>query len=84
MNIDYKKEKQRRIIIDLKITPSFRDPIENNVLEIYDLRLECARALWVVAKAYERLSNIFQEIDENWESAIIAISESSKLLKAAA
>jgi len=82
LNVDYKREKHRRIIVDLEITSSYIDDV--NIVEIYDLMLECARALWVIARAFERLSDKYQTIEENWENAIITMSESGKYYKAAA
>jgi len=83
LNIDYKNKSQRGILTDLTITSYFQDPIENNKIEIYDLMLECARVLFVAARAYEQFSISIQEKEQDWKNAIIAMSESSKLLKAA-
>jgi len=84
LNIDYKREKRRKIILDLDITSSYIDYGKKKIVEIYDLMLECARALWIIAKAFERLSKKFETAEEEWENAIITMSESAKYYKAAA
>ena len=44
---------------------------------------ECARALWILARAYYQLSENYEE-EEDWENAVIAMVESSKVYKTAA
>ena len=84
LNVDYRRKKHRRIIIDLNITSSYIDFKKNDIIELYDLMLECARALWVIARAFERLSKKYENTEENWENSIITMSESAKYYKAAA
>jgi hypothetical protein len=83
LNVNYKNENHQRILNELNITTSFTDPIENKDIEIFDLLFECARALWVLGKAYLSFSEKF-EGEEDWESAIVAMVESSKIFKTAA
>ena len=44
---------------------------------------ECARALWVLARAYSHLSENYEK-ENDWDNAIIAMVESSKIFKTAA
>ena len=81
LNVNYKNENQKRILQDLDITSSFPD--DNKDIEIFDLMFECARALWVLARAYSQLSEIF-EGEEDWENAVISMVEASKTYKTAA
>ena len=84
LNINYLNENHNKILQELDITPTFLDPLENTKeIEIYDLMFECARALWVMARAYSKISEDF-EAEEDWENSIIAMVESSKMFKAAA
>ena len=83
LNVNYKNENHQRILKELNITPSFNDIFENKEIEIFDLLFECARALWVLGKAYAYLSERF-EAQEEWENAIVAMVESSKIFKTAA
>lgn len=83
LNVIYKKEDHKKILKELDITPSFHDPIEDKDIEIKDLIFECARALWVLARAYSKLSDNFED-EEDFENAIIAMVECSKIYKAAA
>ncbi|GAI12286.1 unnamed protein product, partial [marine sediment metagenome] len=58
--------------------------LENNrEIQIKDLMFECARTLWVMARAYSQISEKFEE-DEKWEDAIIAMVECSKIFKTSA
>jgi hypothetical protein len=83
LNINYKNESHQKILKELDITPTFHDTEENRDIEIKDLMFECARALWVLAKAYSHLSENYEE-QEEWENAIVSMVESSKTYKTAA
>ncbi len=81
LNINYKDENQKKILQELDITSHFHE--ENTDIEIQDLTFECARALWVLAKGYSQISDVFDE-EEDWENAVISMVESSKMYKTAA
>lgn len=83
INVNYKMENHLRIIKDLNITPTFSDPVVNKDIQLNDLMFECCRSLWVLARAYAHLSETFEEEDD-WENAIVAMVESSKIYKSAA
>jgi len=83
LNINYKNEIQKNILKELDITQNYRDPEANKEIEIRDIMFECSRALWVMAKAYSHLSEKYEE-EEEWENAIIAMTECSKIYKTAA
>ncbi|TFG29364.1 MAG: hypothetical protein EU532_03240 [Promethearchaeota archaeon] len=83
LNINYKNETHPKILKELDITPTFQDYIENRDIEINDLMFECARALWVLGKAYSQLSENYEE-EEEWENSIISMVEASKVYKTAA
>lgn len=84
LNINYQSENQIKILEDLDITPTFTDPLDTNKeIQIRDLMFECARALWVMARAYSQISEKFEE-DEDWEDSIIAMVECSKIFKTGA
>jgi len=83
LNTDYGNLNHKTILKELNIRQKFFDPIENKEIEIYDLVFECARALWILAKAYSYLSEQFEENGE-WDNAIISMVQSSKMYKAAA
>jgi len=84
LNINYQNEDQIKILKDLDITPNFLEPLDNNrEIQIRDLMFECARTLWVMARAYSHLSEKFED-EEDWEDAIIAMVECSKMYKTAA
>ena len=84
VNINYQNEDHVRILKDLDLTPTFLEPLDNNrEIQIRDLMFECARTLWVMARAYAHLSEIF-EADEEWEDSIIAMVECSKMFKTGA
>ena len=83
LNVIYKNENHKKILKELDITPSFHDPIEDINIEINDLIFECARALWVLAKAYFKLSDNY-ESEGDFENAVIAMVECSKVYKTAA
>ncbi|MFX0103899.1 MAG: hypothetical protein ACFE75_00205 [Candidatus Hodarchaeota archaeon] len=83
LNINYKNETHKDILKDLDLTPIFFDPLTKKEIEIQDLMFECAWALWVMARAYFQLSEKYEE-EEEWENAIIAMTECSKIYKASA
>ena len=84
LNINYQSEDQIIILKDLDITPNFLEPLDNNKeIQIRDLMFECARTLWVMARAYSHISEKFED-EEDWEDAIIAMVECSKMYKTAA
>jgi len=84
LNINYQNEDQVKLLKALNITPNFLEPLENNrEILIKDLMFECARNLWVMARAYSHISERF-EADEEWEDAIIAMVECSKMFKTSA
>ena len=84
LNINYQSEDQIKILKDLDITPNFLEPLDNNKeIQIRDLMFECARTLWVMARAYSHISEKFED-EEDWENAIIAMVECSKMYKTAA
>ena len=84
LNINYQNEDQIKLLKALDITPIFLEPQENNrEIQINDLMFECARTLWVMARAYSQLSEKY-ESNEEWEDAIIAMVESSKIFKTGA
>ena len=83
LNVNYKGNVHKRILDELDITSSYQDPIEEREIEIDDLTFECARALWVLARAYANISESFEE-EQDWDNAIVAMVESSKIYKTAA
>lgn len=83
LNINYTNKNHLEILKELDLTPNFYDPLAKKEIEIQDIMFECARVLWIMAKAYSQLSNHYEE-DEEWENAIIAMTESSKIFKSAA
>jgi hypothetical protein len=84
LNINYQNEDQVKLLEALDITPNFLEPLENNrEIQINDLMFECARTLWVMARAYSHLSEKFEE-NEEWEDSIIAMVECSKIFKTGA
>jgi len=84
LNINYQIVDHSKILKDLDITPVFQDPLESNKeIEIKDIMFECSRVLWVMARAYAQLSEKFEDEGE-WEDAIIAMVECSKIYKSAA
>ncbi|MBY8986868.1 MAG: hypothetical protein KGD61_00315 [Candidatus Lokiarchaeota archaeon] len=84
LNINYQNENQVKILKDLDLTPAFLEPLENNrEIQIMDLMFECARALWVMARAYSHISEKFEE-EEDWEDSIITMVECSKIYKTGA
>lgn len=83
LNINYKNENHKEILKELDITPIFIDPQANKEIEIQDIMFECARVLWVMGKSYSHLSEKYEQ-EEEWENAIIAMTECSKIYKTAA
>ena len=84
LNVNYQNEDQVKLLKSLDITPTFLEPLENNrEIQIRDLMFECARTLWVMARAYSQISEKFED-DEEWEEAIIAMVECSKIFKTGA
>ncbi len=83
LNRNYQHENHTEILDNLDITKSFQDPQTSNEIEINDIMFECSRVLWVMARAYSQLSEKY-EGDQEWENAIIAMTESSKTYKTAA
>ncbi|MBY9008664.1 MAG: hypothetical protein KGD74_02205, partial [Candidatus Lokiarchaeota archaeon] len=84
LNVNYQNEDQVKLLKALDITPTFLEPLENNrEIQIKDLMFECARNLWIMARAYSHISEKFEE-EEEWEDAIIAMVECSKMFKTGA
>ncbi|MHA1149601.1 MAG: hypothetical protein ACTSR8_15305 [Promethearchaeota archaeon] len=83
LNIDYRNNNHKSILKELDITQTFYDLRENQEIEIYDLVFECSRALWILARAYSKLSEDFEE-NEEWENSIVSMVQSSKIYKTAA
>lgn len=83
LNINYKTQSQIKLFKELDITSSFFDPITKRDIKIWDLIFECARALWISAKAHSYLSRKFEK-DGVMENAIVAMVEASKMFKTAA
>ncbi|MFX0027649.1 MAG: hypothetical protein ACFE8B_00445 [Candidatus Hermodarchaeota archaeon] len=83
LNRNYSTQNHKEILKELDITNSFQDPLTNEDIEIQDLMFECARVLWVMARAYSQLSENYEEEGE-WENAIISMTECSKMFKTAA
>jgi len=84
LNINYHNGDQVKLLKALDLTPTFLEPQENNrEIQISDLMFECARTLWVMARAYSHLSENF-ETNEEWEDSVIAMVECSKIFKTSA
>ncbi|MFX1391033.1 MAG: hypothetical protein ACFE9Z_13295 [Promethearchaeota archaeon] len=83
LNINYQNDTHKNILNDLDITPDFNDPDLKKEIQINDIMFECARVLWVMSKAYSQLSEKYEE-EEEWDNAIIAMTECSKIYKTAA
>lgn len=83
LNINYKNVNHLEILKELDITPIFYDSQANVEIEIQDMMFECARVLWILAKAYSQLSEKYED-EEELENAIIAMTECSKIYKSAA
>ncbi len=77
LNVNYHNQDHKKILKELDITHTF------NEIEINDIMFECARSLWVLARAYAYLSESFEDKEE-WENAIIAMTNSAKIYKTAA
>jgi hypothetical protein len=83
LNVNYQNEDHSKILDELDITRNFIDPIENREVHISDIMFECAHSLWIMAKAFYKLSEKFEE-EEDFENSIVAMVESSKMYKTAA
>jgi hypothetical protein len=83
LNMNYQRENHKEILKDLDITNNFLDPQTDKEIEVNDIMFECARVLWVMGRAYSQLSEKYEEDDE-WENAIISMTECSKIYKTAA
>ncbi len=83
LNRNYQREDHKVILKDLDLTSVFQDPQNDREVEVYDIMFECARVLWVMAKAYSHLSEKYEE-DNEWENSIISMTECSKIFKTAA
>ncbi len=83
LNINYRTENHKEILKNLDITTFYQDPLVKKEIEIRDIMFECARSLWILARAYSQLSEKYEEEDE-LENAIVAMTECSKTYKTAA
>ena len=83
LNRNYQREDHKGILNELDITKIFQDPQTDREIEVYDIMFECSRVLWVMARAYSQLSEKYEE-DNEWENAIISMTECSKIFKTAA
>ncbi|MHA2393573.1 MAG: hypothetical protein ACXAEX_16675 [Promethearchaeota archaeon] len=83
LNRNYQRENHKEILKDLDITSSFQDVQANKEIDIQDIMFECARVLWIMAKSYSQLSEKYEE-EREWENAVIAMTECSKIYKTAA
>jgi len=83
LNKNFQREDHKVILNDLDITKVFQDPQSDRDIEVNDIMFECARVLWVMARAYSQLSEKYEE-DNEWENAIISMTECSKTYKTAA
>ncbi|MHA1985230.1 MAG: hypothetical protein ACW98D_01205 [Promethearchaeota archaeon] len=83
LNRNYQREDHKKILNELDITKTFQDPHTDREIEAFDIMFECARVLWVMARAYSTLSEKYEE-DNEWENAIISMTECSKIFKTAA
>ena len=83
LNRNYQRENHKEILEILDITTHFLEPQTDREIEINDIMFECARVLWVMARAYSQLSEKYEE-DNEWENAIISMTECSKVYKTAA
>ncbi|MEJ2277192.1 MAG: hypothetical protein P8Y70_05495 [Candidatus Lokiarchaeota archaeon] len=83
LNINYKQKNQNLILAELALTSTYFDPIEDDNIIIYDIMFECARALWVLAQAYIRISENYEK-EKDLENAILAMVKCSKAYKSAA
>ncbi len=82
LNKNYKTRNHNLILRELNLTQKYYDPLENKEIVIYDIMFECARALWVMAKTFNMLSESY-ESKEEWDYAIAAMFQSSKAYKTA-
>ena len=82
LNKNYKTKNHNLILRELDLTQKYFDPLENKDIVIYDIMFECARALWVMAKTFNLLSESY-ESKEEWDYAIAAMFQCSKAYKTA-
>lgn len=82
LNVNYKQQSQIKIIKELEITQTFYDPVEQTEIKIWDVMLECARALWVLGNLYNKFSKKFEDAND-LDNTIVAMVESSKAFKTA-
>jgi hypothetical protein len=82
LNKNYKTRNHNLILRELNLTQNYFDPLENKEINIYDIMFECARALWVMAKTFNLLSESY-ESKEEWDYAIAAMFQCSKAYKTA-
>lgn len=83
LNVNYKNEDHLKILKDLDITATVQDPNGKKEFEIKDIMFECARVLSVMAKGYSQLSEKYEE-EEDWDNAVISMTECSKFYKTSA
>ena len=83
LNRNYQRVDHKELLNELDISKTFQDPQTDREIEVLDMMFECARVLWVMAKAYSHLSEKYEE-DNEWENAIISMTECSKIFKTAA
>ncbi|MFW9946187.1 MAG: helix-hairpin-helix domain-containing protein [Candidatus Odinarchaeota archaeon] len=82
LNKNYKTKNHNLILRELDLTQKYFDPLENKDITIYDIMFECARALWVMAKTFNLLSESYEDKEE-WDYAIAAMFQCSKAYKTA-
>ncbi|MFX1493145.1 MAG: helix-hairpin-helix domain-containing protein [Promethearchaeota archaeon] len=82
LNKNYKTRNHNLILRELDLTQKYFDPLENKDISIYDIMFECARALWVMAKTFNLLSESYEDKEE-WDYAIAAMFQCSKAYKTA-
>ncbi|MBY8982217.1 MAG: hypothetical protein KGD57_04655 [Candidatus Lokiarchaeota archaeon] len=83
LNINYGQDNHNFILEKFEITKTYHDPKIDKDIQINDIMFECARVLWILAKLYSYLSENFEN-DDQYQNAVIAMVESSKMYKAAA
>ncbi len=83
LNINYGQDNHTSILKRFEITQLFHDPEIDKDIQITDIMFECARVLWILAKLYSQISEKFEN-EEQYQNAIIAMVESSKMYKSAA
>ncbi|MBN1215840.1 MAG: hypothetical protein JXA99_10425 [Candidatus Lokiarchaeota archaeon] len=83
LNINYGQDNHTSILKRFEITQLFHDPEIDKDIQITDIMFECARVLWILAKLYSQISEKFENEDQ-YQNAIIAMVESSKMYKSSA